>query len=144
MKTFEFTGPGFPETSIQIQAETESDARVELLDYLGKCRLPNFTVCELLGETVRVAESDLEAYDPETPVSELPESELEPDVLDFEDALETVPSAAKTEWRVLPDGELAEWLLLHPTISDAAWTDEKRLKGEKRSLFIERLLQTES
>jgi hypothetical protein len=44
------------------------------------------------------------------------------------------------EWKSLPDAEKAHYLLDHQTISDRTWTDEPRLKGEKRDAFIRRIL----
>ena len=44
------------------------------------------------------------------------------------------------EWKSLPDAEKAQYLLDHQTISDRTWTDEPRLKGEKRDAFIRRIL----
>jgi hypothetical protein len=44
------------------------------------------------------------------------------------------------EWKALPDAEKAQYLLDHPTLSDRTWTNEPRLKGEKRDAFIRRLL----
>lgn len=44
------------------------------------------------------------------------------------------------EWKCLPDAEKARYLLDHQTISDRTWTDERRLKGEKRDAFIHRVL----
>ena len=44
------------------------------------------------------------------------------------------------EWKSLPDAEKAQYLLDHPTLSDRTWTDEPRLKGEKRDAFIRRIL----
>ena len=35
------------------------------------------------------------------------------------------------DWKSLPDGAKAQYLLDHQTISDRIWTDEPRLKGEK-------------
>ena len=40
----------------------------------------------------------------------------------------------------LPDAEKAQYLLDHQTISDRTWTNEPRLKGEKRDAFIRRIL----
>jgi ribonuclease HI len=48
------------------------------------------------------------------------------------------------EWKSLPDADLAEYLLVHKTISDSMWTEEKRLEGEKRDAFIRRILGTRS
>jgi hypothetical protein len=62
---------------------------------------------------------------------------------------ETEPEAAtpkpkKTkkapEWKSLPDAEKSQYLLDHQTLSDRTWTDELRLKGEKREAFIRRIL----
>jgi ribonuclease HI len=52
-------------------------------------------------------------------------------------------SAAKAakSWRGLPNSQKAAHLLATPTISDAAWTDEKRLPGESRPAFIARTLK---
>jgi hypothetical protein len=52
------------------------------------------------------------------------------------------PKKAKkaSGWKSLPDAEKAQYLLDHQTISDLAWTDESRLKGEKREAFIHRVL----
>ena len=44
------------------------------------------------------------------------------------------------EWKSLPDAEKAQYLLDHQTLSDRTWTDEPRLKGEKRDAFIRRIL----
>jgi hypothetical protein len=44
------------------------------------------------------------------------------------------------EWKSLPDAEKAQYLLDHQTISDRTWTNEPRLKGEKRRAFIRRVL----
>jgi hypothetical protein len=44
------------------------------------------------------------------------------------------------EWKSLPDAEKAQYLLDHQTISDRTWTNEPRLKGEKRGAFIRRVL----
>jgi hypothetical protein len=44
------------------------------------------------------------------------------------------------EWKSLPDAEKAQYLLDHPTLSDRTWTNEPRLKGEKRDAFIRRIL----
>ena len=44
------------------------------------------------------------------------------------------------EWKSLPDAEKAQYLLDHQTISDRTWTEESRLKGEKRDAFIYRIL----
>jgi hypothetical protein len=43
-------------------------------------------------------------------------------------------------WKSLPDAEKAQYLLDHQTISDRTWTDEPRLKDEKRDAFIHRVL----
>ena len=43
-------------------------------------------------------------------------------------------------WKSLPDAEKAQYLLDHPTLSDRTWTNEPRLKGEKRDAFIRRIL----
>src|SRR5512132_2024774 len=44
------------------------------------------------------------------------------------------------EWKALPDAKKAQYLLDHQTISDRTWTDEPRLKGEKRDALIRRIL----
>ena len=44
------------------------------------------------------------------------------------------------EWKSLPDAEKAQYLLDHQTLSDRTWTDELRLKGEKRDAFVRRIL----
>jgi hypothetical protein len=46
------------------------------------------------------------------------------------------------EWKSLPDAEKAQYLLDHQTISDRTWTDEPRLKDEKRDAFIRRISKT--
>jgi len=43
------------------------------------------------------------------------------------------------KWKELPDAEKAQHLLDHPTLSDRTWTDEARLKGEKREAFVRRV-----
>jgi hypothetical protein len=67
-----------------------------------------------------------------------PVEETEPD------AEAATPSPKKTkeapEWKSLPDTDKAQYLLEHQTISDRTWTDEPRLKGEKRDAFIHRIL----
>ena len=55
-----------------------------------------------------------------------------------------MPKPRKTkmapEWKSLPDAEKAQYLLDHPTLSDRTWTNEPRLKGEKRDAFVRRIL----
>ena len=53
-----------------------------------------------------------------------------------------IPKKAKKApaWKSLPDAEKAQYLLDHQTISDRTWTDEPRLKAEKRDTFIRRIL----
>lgn len=54
---------------------------------------------------------------------------------------EAAPPKPKTpEWKSLLDVEKAQYLLDRQTISDRTWTDEPRLKGEKRDAFIRRIL----
>jgi hypothetical protein len=43
-------------------------------------------------------------------------------------------------WKALPDAEKAQYLLDHQTLSDRTWTDQARLRGEKREAFIRRIL----
>jgi ribonuclease HII len=54
------------------------------------------------------------------------------------------PKPTKTkkapEWKSLPDPQKAQYLLDHQTLSDRTWTDEPRLKGEKRDAFVRRIL----
>jgi hypothetical protein len=45
-----------------------------------------------------------------------------------------------SEWKSLPDAEKAQYLLDRRTLSDRTWTNEPRLKGEKRDAFIRRIL----
>jgi hypothetical protein len=60
------------------------------------------------------------------------------------DAEAATPKPKRTkkapEWKSLPHAEKAQYLLDHQTISDRAWTDEPRLKGERRDAFIRRIL----
>jgi hypothetical protein len=58
------------------------------------------------------------------------------------DAVTPKPKKMKMapEWKALPDAEKAQYLLDHPTLSDRTWTNEPRLKGEKRDAFIRRVL----
>jgi hypothetical protein len=67
-----------------------------------------------------------------------PAEETEPDA----EAAPLKPMKTKKapEWKSLPDAEKARYLLGHQTISDRTWTDEPRLKGEKRDAFIHRIL----
>ena len=67
-----------------------------------------------------------------------PADETEPDA----EAATLKPMQTKKapEWKSLPDAEKAQYLLDHQTISDRTWTDEPRLKGEKRDAFIHRIL----
>ena len=57
---------------------------------------------------------------------------------------ESKPKSKRTrkapEWKSLPDAEKAQYLLDHPTLSDRTWTNEPRLKGERRDAFIRRIL----
>jgi|SRR5215216_4357679 len=48
--------------------------------------------------------------------------------------------AKKPAWKDLPPAEMAAHLLATPTLADRTWTDEQRLKGEKRDAFIRRIL----
>lgn len=50
---------------------------------------------------------------------------------------------AKFNWKSLPNGDKAAWLLCHPTISDLTWTELPRAKGESRTEFIRRVLPSE-
>jgi ribonuclease HII len=43
-------------------------------------------------------------------------------------------------WKALPDAEKAQYLLDHQTLSDRTWTDQARLRGEKREAFVRRIL----
>jgi hypothetical protein len=67
-----------------------------------------------------------------------PAEETEPDA----EAATLKPMKTKKapEWKSLPDAEKAQYLFDHQTISDRTWTDESRLKGEKRDAFIHRIL----
>ena len=54
---------------------------------------------------------------------------------------------AKTEkpaWKAHSPAEMAAHLLATPTLADRTWTDEQRLKGEKREAFIRRILLGET
>jgi ribonuclease HI len=51
------------------------------------------------------------------------------------------PAKAAKSWRDLPNVQKAAHLLATPTISDASWTEEKRLHGENRTAFIARILR---
>ncbi|HXD71193.1 MAG TPA: RNase H family protein [Gaiellales bacterium] len=50
------------------------------------------------------------------------------------------PAQAAGSWRDLPNRRKADHLRATPTISDASWTDEKRLPGESRTAFVGRVL----
>lgn len=50
----------------------------------------------------------------------------------------------KPAWKDLPPKEMAAHLLETPTLADRTWTDEQRLKGEKRDAFILRILLGET
>jgi ribonuclease HI len=50
----------------------------------------------------------------------------------------------KPAWKDLPPAEMAAHLLARPTVADRTWTDEQRLKGEKRDAFIRRILLGET
>ena len=67
-----------------------------------------------------------------------PVEETEPDA----EAATLKPMKTKKapEWKSLPDAEKARYLLGHQTISDRTWTDEPRLKCERRDAFIHRIL----
>jgi len=49
--------------------------------------------------------------------------------------------AKKPALKDLPPAEMA---LATPTLADRTWTDEQRLKGEKRDAFIRRILLGET
>ena len=67
-----------------------------------------------------------------------PADETEPDAETA--TLKPMQTKKAPEWKSLPDAEKAQYLLDHQTISDRTWTDEPRLKGEKRDAFIHRIL----
>lgn len=50
----------------------------------------------------------------------------------------------RASWRELPPAEMAAHLLATPTISDGAWTSERRLPRETRSDFVRRVLLGET
>jgi ribonuclease HI len=50
----------------------------------------------------------------------------------------------KASWRELPPDEMADHLIVTPTISDRAWTSEPRLPGEARLDFVHRVLLGET
>ena len=62
------------------------------------------------------------------------------DRLDGGLATATAKPKKEPEFKSLPDAAKAQYLLDHPTISDRSWTNEPRLKGEKRDAFIRRNL----
>jgi hypothetical protein len=62
------------------------------------------------------------------------------DRLDGGLAAATPKPKKEPELKSLPDAKKAQYLLDHPTISDRTWTNEPRLKGEKRDAFIHRIL----
>lgn len=51
---------------------------------------------------------------------------------------------ASVAWKSLPPAELAAHLLATPTITDTAWTTEKRLADENREAFIRRIVLGET
>jgi ribonuclease HI len=53
-------------------------------------------------------------------------------------------TAKKPAWKDLPPAEMAAHLFATPTLADRTWTDEQRLKGEKRDAFIRRILLGET
>ena len=57
-----------------------------------------------------------------------------------EESLKPKKAKKAPAWKSLPDDRKAAYLLEHPTITDRTWTDEPRLKGEKRNAFIRRIL----
>jgi hypothetical protein len=65
-----------------------------------------------------------------------PVEETEPET----DAATPKPTKKAPEWKSRPDAEKAQYLLDHQTLSDRTWTDELRLKGEKRDAFVRRIL----
>jgi ribonuclease HI len=52
--------------------------------------------------------------------------------------------AKKPAWKDLAPAEMAAHLMATPTLGDRTWTDEQRLKGEKRDAFIRRILLGET
>ena len=50
----------------------------------------------------------------------------------------------KPAWKDFPPAYMATHLLATPTLADRTWTDEQRLKGEKREAFIRRILLGET
>jgi ribonuclease HI len=57
---------------------------------------------------------------------------------------ESKSKAKKPAWKDLPPAEMAAHLLATPTLADRTWTDEQRLKSEKRDAFIRRILLGET
>ena len=113
-------------------------------------------LCNRIDHSLRVGRSHAEGSreDQESPRgrrsaatmfgSGQPTSAREPVEETEPEAEAATPKPKKTkkapEWKSLPDDEKAQYLLDHPTLSDRTWTDEPRLKGEKRDAFIRRIL----
>jgi hypothetical protein len=113
-------GGEIPTVVATVEADCESDAKKvdRKQEGLGQFR-GNFSV-EAIDESAE------------------PVEETEPE------AEAATPKPTKTkkgpEWKSLPDAEKAQYLLDHQTLSDRTWTDELRLKGEKRDAFVRRIL----
>jgi hypothetical protein len=111
-------------------------------------------LCNRLDYSIRIGRSyarDLERIRKAREEATRRKTTVEADSESGEPVAETEPEAEgatpkpkKTkkapEWKSLPDAEKAQYLLDHPTLSDRTWTNEPRLKGEKRDAFIRRIL----
>ncbi len=113
-------GGEIPTFIATVEADSESDAKKVYRKQEGLGQLPRNFFAEAIDESGE------------------PVEETEPE------AEAATPKAKKTkkapEWKSLPDAEKAQYLLDHRTLSDRTWTDELRLKGEKRDAFIRRIL----
>lgn len=113
-------GGEIPTVVATVEADSESDAKKVYRKQEGLGQFPQNFFVEAIdesGEPVEETEPEAEAATPK-------------------------PKKTKKapEWKSLPDGEKAQYLLDHQTLSDRTWTDELRLKGEKRDAFIRRIL----
>ena len=113
-------GGKIPTVVATVEADSESDAKKVYRKQEGLGQFPRNFFVEAIDE------------------SREPVEETEPE------AEAATPKPKKTkkapEWKSLPDAEKAQYLLDHQTLSDRTWTDELRLKGEKRDAFVRRIL----
>ena len=146
-------GPAGTGSAVQVpatagSAKTSSNTNVatEVRVFLRAGMVTFYAVCGARGSSARVGRSharDLER------IRKAREEAIRRNNVQIGNTAEpeaeaATPKPKKTkkapEWKSLPDAEKAQYLLDHQTLSDRTWTNEPRLKGEKRDAFIRRIL----